>query len=240
MKRIACACLLCLMPLCSWAVEEGPELAKADIDLGDEKSLQRGARTFVNYCLTCHSATYMRFSRMAKDLRLSDKLVADNLMFVTDKVGNTMNVTMLAKESEAWFGMVPPDLSVIARSRGVDWLYTFLTSFYLDPSRPTGVNNRVFKDTAMPHVLWELQGFQEPVLEAGGEKKITALKLTKPGKLDESAYRQTVNDLVNFLEYLGEPAALERKRLGPRVLLFLAAFGIIAYLLKREYWKDLH
>ena len=240
MRRIVFAFALGLMPFFSWAIEKGPELAKAGIDPGDDESLQRGARIFVNYCFSCHSASYMRFSRVAEDLSLSDKLVINNLMFVTDKIGNTMNVAMQPKEAEAWFGVAPPDLSVIARSRGADWLYSFFTSFYSDPIRPSGVNNLVFKDTAMPHVLWELQGFQELVQEVDAEKKITSLKLATPGKLDEKEYQRTVNDLVNFLVYLGEPVTQERKRVGFWVLLFLAVFAVITFLLKKEYWKDIH
>jgi len=171
--------------------------------------------------------------------------VVDNLMFVTDKIGNTMEVAMRAADAERWFGVAPPDLSVIARSRGADWLYTFLTSFYLDPSRPTGVNNLVFKDTAMPHVLWELQGWQTPIwrsrIENGTKREvIEGLKLTTPGKLQEAEFQQMVRDLVNFLAYMGEPAQLIRRRLGPWVVVFLGVLLVPVYLLKREYWRDIH
>jgi ubiquinol-cytochrome c reductase cytochrome c1 subunit len=243
MKWLVFTLVLGLAPLCSVAVEEGPELTKANIDPGDRQSLQRGARIFVNYCLSCHSATYMRFNRVGKDLGIPDKLVLENLMYVTDKVGNTMNVAMRPKDAEAWLGMAPPDLSVTARSRGVDWIYTFLTSYYLDPGRPTGVNNVVFKDTAMPHVLWELQGLQKPVWkgeEARVEKEISGLAIAVPGKLDEKEYQRTVNDLVNFLAYVAEPATLERRRIGSWVLAFLALFAVVTFFLKKEYWKDVH
>jgi ubiquinol-cytochrome c reductase cytochrome c1 subunit len=243
MKRLIIALVLGLTPLCSAVAEEGPELARASIDLGDKASLQRGARLFVNYCLSCHSASYMRFNRVGQDLGVADKLMVKNLMYATDKVGDTMNVAMRPREAESWFGVVPPDLSVIARSRGADWLYTFLTSFYVDPERTTGVNNRVFKDTAMPHVLWELQGLQEPVWkgeEAKAKKEISALALAVPGKLDEKGYQRAVNDLVNFLVYVGEPAAMERRRIGFWVLAFLVSFALVAYFLKKEYWKDIH
>lgn len=216
---------------------------EADIDLGDTHSLQRGARTFVNYCLSCHSASFMRYSRIAKDLEIPEELVKNNLMFTTDKIGDTLDVAMPRADAENWFlGVAPPDLSVIARARGANWLYTFLSTFYLAPERPTGVNNLAFKDTAMPHVLWELQGWQEPVLttdQNGDESEvIDYLKLAQPGKLSAQEYRQTVRDLVAFLVYLAEPAALVRHRIGIGVLLFLVILLSLAYALKKEYWKD--
>ena len=245
MKRMILVALLAMIPGLSSAAGTGMPLVKVDSDPHDQESLQRGARIFVNYCLSCHSASYMRFSRLAEDLNIADQLVVDNLMFVTDKIGNTMEVAMRAADAEQWFGVAPPDLSVIARSRGADWLYTFLTSFYLDPNRPTGVNNLVFKDTAMPHVLWELQGWQTPIwrsqIENGTKREvIDGLKLTTPGKLDEIAFKQTVYDLVNFLVYVGEPAQLIRRRLGPWVVAFLGVLLVPVYLLKREYWRDIH
>ncbi|MGQ0657029.1 MAG: cytochrome c1 [Chromatiales bacterium] len=224
----------------------GHALYEVDIDLGDKASLQRGAQTFVNYCLSCHSASYARYSRLAEDLEIPEEVVTANMMFVTDKVGNTMNVAMRKDDAENWFGVPPPDLSVIARSRGADWLYTFLLTFYLDPARPTGVNNLAFKDTAMPHVLWELQGLQRPVVDDGSEShskgtgQISRTELATPGRLTETAYRQTVRDLVNFLVYLGEPARLVRYRVGFWAMLFLIGFFCLAYQLKKEYWKDVH
>ena len=245
MKRMILVALLAMVPGLSSAVGTGMPPVKVDTDPHDRESLQRGARIFVNYCLSCHSASYMRFSRLASDLNIADQLVVDNLMFVTDKIGNTMEVAMRAADAERWFGVAPPDLSVIARSRGADWLYTFLTSFYLDPSRPTGVNNLVFKDTAMPHVLWELQGWQTPIrrsqIENGTNREvIDGLELTIPGKLQEAEFQQTVRDLVNFLAYMGEPAQLIRRRLGRWVVAFLGVLLVPVYLLKREYWRDIH
>jgi ubiquinol-cytochrome c reductase cytochrome c1 subunit len=245
MKRMILVALLAIVPGLSSAVGTGMPRAKVDTDPYDRESLQRGARIFVNYCLSCHSASYMRFSRLASDLNIADQLVVDNLMFVTDKIGNTMEVAMRAADAEQWFGVAPPDLSVIARSRGADWLYTFLTTFYLDSSRPTGVNNLVFKDTAMPHVLWELQGWQTPIrrsqIENGTKREvIEGLELTTPGKLQEAEFQQTVRDLVNFLAYMGEPAQLIRRRLGPWVIAFLGVLLVPVYLLKREYWRDIH
>jgi ubiquinol-cytochrome c reductase cytochrome c1 subunit len=244
MKRMILMILLGLLPGLASTAESSVWLTKAHIDPEDRGSLQRGARIFVNYCLSCHSASYMRFSRLAQDLHIPEKLVEDNLMFATDKIGSTMAVAMRARDAEAWFSVAPPDLSVIARSRGADWLYSFLISFYLDPSRPNGVNNLIFKDTAMPHVLWELQGWQAPVFQAEKDGKkakvIERLVLATPGKLSEAEFRETIRDLVNFLAYIGEPAQLIRRRLGPWVIGFLVVFLGIAYALKREYWKEVH
>lgn len=236
---------LALFSLASPAIATSSnELMDANIDPKDIPSLQRGARLFVNYCLSCHSASYMRFSRLATDLQISEDVAKSNLLFVTDQIGDTMEVAMRPEDAERWFGVKPPDLSVIARAKGVDWLYTFLNSFYLDPARPNGVNNRLFEDTAMPHVLWDLQGWQTPLYGATADeegentKAIDELRVTTPGKLEESAYREGMRDLVNFLAYIAEPAKKIRERLGTNVLLFLAAFSLLCYALKREYWKD--
>jgi len=245
MKRL----LWVVMALAWWGTASAASeqaLRHVDLDLGDKASLQRGARTFVNYCVSCHSASYARYSRLAKDLEIPEAIVAQSMMFPTSKIGNTMTVGMRKNDGEAWFGVPPPDLSVIARSRGPDWLYTFLLTFYLDPGRPTGVNNLAFKDTAMPHVLWELQGLQRPVLETskdehGNEvKHITGMEVAILGEQSGSEYRQTARDLVNFLVYLGEPAKLVRYRIGFWVMLVLVGFFYLAYQLKKEYWKDVH
>jgi ubiquinol-cytochrome c reductase cytochrome c1 subunit len=217
-----------------------------DADLSDEESLQRGARIFVNYCLSCHSASYMRFNRVGRDLGIPESVLKANLMFGTDKPGDTMTVAMDPAEAERWFGVAPPDLSVIARARGDDWLYTYFMTFYRDPSRPFGVNNLAFRDVAMPHVLWELQGWQRAVYteEAGADGQVTRVfegfeQLT-PGKLDASGYEQTVRDLVNFLVYLGEPIKLKREKIGIWVIVYLIVLLFVVYLLKLEYWKDVH
>jgi ubiquinol-cytochrome c reductase cytochrome c1 subunit len=225
----------------------GGELEKADISLDNEASLQRGAKYFVNYCQNCHSAGFMRYQRMAEDLDLTQDQVQDNLMFVPGKkFGETMTVAMPRDQAESWFGVMPPDLSVVARSRGVDWLYAYLKGFYLDDSRPFGVNNLVFDKVGMPHVLWELQGWQKPVYKTvegpDGEthEVIEHLEVVEPGKLNEADYDRAVLDLVNFLAYMGEPVQSERKRIGVWVLLFLVVFTALAYLLKKEYWRDVH
>lgn len=228
------------------AAEGTYPLASVHIDLNDRASLQRGAKLFTNYCMSCHSAKHMRYNRMAKDLQIPESLVKDSLMFTTDKIGNPMEVAMRSEDAQTWFGAAPPDLSVIARAHGPEWLYTFLMSFYLDPSRPTGVNNLLFRETAMPHVLWELQGWQKPITETHVNEKgqktetIHGLELVTPGKLDKSGYQQAVRDLVQYLVYMGEPAYLARLRIGPWVMLMLSVFLVLAYLLKKEYWKDVH
>ena len=224
----------------------GPAMQPAKIDLSDKLSLQRGAKVFVNYCVSCHSASFMRYNRIAEDLDLPEESVQMNLMFTTDKIGDAMEVAMRPADAEAWFGAPPPDLSVVARSRGPDWLYNFLLTFYVDESKPTGVNNLFFKDTAMPHVLWELQGLQRAVYhteaahKSGESATIERLELTQRGSLTENEYRRLVRDLVGFLVYVGEPAKLVRHRLGFWVIAFLLVFLVAAYLMKREYWKDIH
>jgi ubiquinol-cytochrome c reductase cytochrome c1 subunit len=246
MRKILLALLLVVSPVLAMASEEGVALDHANIDLGDPYALQRGAKYFVNYCLSCHSAKYMRFERVGRDLGLSDQQLRQNLMFVAEKVGQTMTVAMRPEDGVHWFGVAPPDLSVIARARGSDWLYTYLRTFYLDDSRSFGVNNLVFKDTAMPAVLAGLQGFQKPVYktvknaEGSEEKVVEKLELVKPGKMSPAQYDRAVRDLVTFLTYVGEPAKLERQRVGAWVLLYLVVFLGLAYAMKREYWKDVH
>ena len=246
MKKFIALLVLSLVPVLGLASEGGAHLQKANIDLKDQASLQRGARIFVNYCLSCHSAAFERYNRMGKDLGLTDEQVKQNLMFASTKIGSTMTIAMRKDDAETWFGKAPPDLSLVGRSRGADWLYTYLLSFYQDPSRPFGVNNLVFPDVGMPNILWKLQGKQVPVYkdvkEPGGNtaRVVENLELAQPGTLSEEQYKGTVRDLVNFLEYLGEPVKLERQRLGVWVLLFLAVMFVVAYALKKEFWKDVH
>jgi ubiquinol-cytochrome c reductase cytochrome c1 subunit len=217
---------------------------KANNDVSNVASLQRGARNFVNYCSGCHSAKYVRFNRLAVDLELTDQQVQQNLIFTGGKLTDTMTVTMAEADAAQWFGKAPPDLSLIARSRGTDYLYSFLKSFYLDPSRPTGVNNTVLASVAMPHVLWELQGLQKAVYEGvtapdgSVEKHFKGFELATPGMLSPEAYDEFVRDTVNFLDYIGEPVQLQRRNLGFRVLGFLLLLFLLAYALKQEYWKD--
>ncbi|BDZ73472.1 MULTISPECIES: cytochrome c1 [Methylophaga] len=228
--------LTLLISLTSFQVlaAEATHVDKVEVDITDQASLQRGAKTFVNYCLSCHQAAYMRYNRMAKDLGLTDDQVKDNLMFASDKVGDTMTVAMRPEDAKKWFGVTPPDLSVIARSRGTDWLYTYLRTFYLDSSRPVGTNNLAFKDVGMPHVLWEQQGYQTK------DEKTGELISPEDAPLSTHEYNQLVYDLVNFLEYIGEPSKLQRMALAKWVLLYLVLFLLIAYPLKKAFWKDIH
>ena len=222
------------------------ELQSATIDLNNKASLQRGAKYFVNYCLSCHSAKQLRYSRMAKDLEISPELVELNLMFTGDKIFDGMTISMRPEDAEKWFGVNPPDLSLIARSRGPDWLYTYLKSFYIDEERPFGVDNALFPKVGMPHVLADLQGLQKAVYkeverEDGTVSKVLdRLEIEKPGRMNEKEYDKAMNDLVNFMTYMGEPAKLERQRLGWKVLLFILVMIGVFYLLKKEYWKDIH
>jgi len=246
MKKIIIALLITLMPALGFAAGGGVHLDKADVDLTNQASLQNGAKLFVNYCLSCHSAAYMRYNRMAKDLGLSEEQVQNNLMFAADKVGETMTVAMPANDAKKWFGTKIPDLTVVARARGEDWLYTYLRTFYLDASRPWGVNNATFKDVGMPHVLWELEGLKQPVYEIhkdheGNEtKRIVRYEMVQAGKMSEAEYDNAVRDLVNFMVYMGEPAKLSRYNIGVWVLLFLALLFVVSYAMKKEFWKDVH
>ena len=240
MKKLIVAFLLATAPMLGLA-SGGAHLEDANIDLGDKPSLQRGARLFVNYCLSCHSAKYQRFNRMARDLGLTDEEVKQNLMFVTDKIGDTMTIAMPPEQAAVWFGTAPPDLSVIARARGSDWIYSYLKGFYEDPSRPFGVNNAVFKDVGMPNVLWRLQGTQKAVFkEHEGQKVIEKIEPASPGTMSAEEFEQAARDLTAFLTYVGEPIQMERRAMGWKVLLFIAVFFVLAYLLKKEYWKDVH
>lgn len=242
MKKLLLLWIL-LTPL-SGVASEGIALDRAPIHPSNEASLQRGARMFVNYCLNCHSAASMRYNRL-RDIGLTEQQIKSNLLFAGSKIGDTMSVAMNRQEAKVWFGAEPPDLSVIARSRGVDWLYTYLRGFYRDESRATGWNNTVFDKVGMPHVLWQLQGEQrlatEEYVDAQGHKMEThRLVLTKPGTLTPAGYDEAVADLVNFLDFMAEPARPVRLRLGVIVLLFLGLFFIVALYLKREFWKDVH
>jgi ubiquinol-cytochrome c reductase cytochrome c1 subunit len=233
------AILLLVAPLAAFASGAGVHLDKAPVNLNDNASMQRGARLFVNYCLSCHSASYMRYNRL-QDIGLTEEQIKNNLMFASEKTGQTMNVAMNKVEAKEWFGATPPDLTVIARSRGADWLYTYLRGFYRDDTRPTGWNNTVFDKVGMPHVLYQLQGEQEMRVEKHGEHESKILELVKPGKMSKAEYDVAAADLVNYLVYMGEPTQQLRKKLGIVVLLFLGIFFVFAYYLKKEYWTDIH
>jgi ubiquinol-cytochrome c reductase cytochrome c1 subunit len=230
------ASLLIAVSTPAMAASGHAELAHASVDATDPNTLQRGARVFVNYCLSCHAASYMRFSRAAEDMQLPEQVLKQNLLFVADKPTATMDVSMRKDDAAKWFGVVPPDLSVIARAKGADYLYTYLTSYYVDPKRPTGVNNLAYPNTAMPHVMWDLQGLQRMVEEDGNH----TLEVTRAGTLSKAEYERLVNDLVSFMVYMSEPGKQERHSLGFWVLAFLAFFTWMAWQLKKEFWRDVH
>jgi ubiquinol-cytochrome c reductase cytochrome c1 subunit len=243
-----------LLPNLAWSAGDGSTFPddKIDIDWSDKAAMQRGARTFVNYCLSCHSAKYSRYNRVGQDLGISNEMVVQNLIFTTDekgeknKVGALMTTTMTRQYAEQAFGVAPPDLSLIARSRGVNWLYNYLRGFYVDESRQLGMNNGVFDSVAMPHALIELQGYQKPIKAMrpdghGGEHEvIVGFDLVKAGSQSKSEYDQTVHDLVAFLDYLAEPYKQTRKNVGTGVIIFLFLLLILTYFLKKEFWKDVH
>lgn len=217
-------------------------LDEAGNSVANTASLQRGARYFVNYCLGCHSAQYVRYNRLAEDLQLTENQLLENLMFTGQRPLDTMSISMDPVDANRWFGVTPPDLSLIARSRGTDYLYTFLRSFYADESSPTGVDNLVLPGTAMPHVLWQLQGVQHAVEVTDPEHPDAAplveLELETAGTMSEEEFDEAVRDIVNFLDYIGEPMQLERQSLGIRVIAFLLVLLLISYMLKKEIWKD--
>jgi ubiquinol-cytochrome c reductase cytochrome c1 subunit len=240
MKKITIALLiLCMAPFGVLAGESGMPLDRAPIDTTDNASLQRGAESFVNYCLTCHGASYMRYNRH-RDIGYTNEEVLSKLVFTGQKVGDLMQSAMRKKEGEEWFGVVPPDLSVIARARGADWLYTYLRAFYRDDATHTGWNNLVFDRVAMPHVLYQLQGEQRLVVKTSDKGEQKSLTLEKAGQLSATEYDKFVGDLVNYLVYLGEPHANARKQLGIEVMIFLLGMLVLSYALKKEYWKDIH
>ena len=211
---------------------EHSTLDKAPIDLKDQASLQRGAKTFINYCLNCHSANYMRYNRL-KDIGLSDNLIKENLLFTAEKVGEPMKIAMTKKDAKAWFGATPPDLSVEVRARGSDWVYSYLRGYYRDSSTPSGWNNTVFEKTAMPHILWKLQGDQKL------NEEHHTLEIVKPGMLSVKEYDAFVGDLVNYLTFMSEPSKLKRLDMGYYVLLFLGLLLVLTVKLKKEFWKDI-
>jgi len=232
--------LLLSLPLAIQAAES-VHLDKAPINPNNKASLQRGAKVFVNYCLNCHSADYMRYNRLT-EIGLSEVQIADNLMLAGEKIGDTMKVNMAKPDGNTWFGAAPPDLSVEARARSADWLYSYMRGFYRDESRQTGWNNVVFDKVAMPHVLWQLQGVQ--VLDTNLQSdqhagSVTSrLVLDEPGRLSPREYNALVADLVNYMVFMSEPAKHTRLHTGIYVLLFLGLLLVLTYFLKKEFWKD--
>lgn len=216
------------------------ELMEANNNIANIASLQRGAKYFVNYCLGCHSAQYVRYNTLGEGLQLSDDQLVKNLMFTGEQPFDTMENAMRSEDAERWFGIAPPDLSLIARSRGPDYIYTFLHSFYADSDSPTGANNLVLPGTAMPYVLWRQQGIQAAHFteDERGAEMFQGFEMMQPGQMSSEEFDQMTRDIVNFLQYIGEPRQREREALGIRVIGFLLVFLLIAYLLKKEIWKD--
>jgi ubiquinol-cytochrome c reductase cytochrome c1 subunit len=272
MKKLIAVISLALLPLAVSAAGGGQvELQSANISLSNHESIQRGAKYFVNYCMGCHSAKYVRY-KLFTEVGLTEDDIKNNLMFSDSKVGDLMTIAMPEEEAGKWFGAAAPDLTLTARIRhgGADWIYSYLKGFYTDPARPMGVNNTVFPNVGMPHVLWDVQGVQDPVYkyevhhdghtvaafdteaeasayiseQQGGqyrlERVVEGLELVQPGSLTPAEYDQVARDLATFLTYISEPVKLERQRMGVWVLLFLAVFTVIAYLMKKEWWKDVH
>ena len=236
---VICSLLALLAVSSSGFAAGGGTLLHANVNVRDTAASQRGAQLFVNYCLSCHAASYMRYNRLAEDLGLGEDLVMENLVFADAKIGDTMEVAMRPADAVEWLGKEPPNLSLIARSRGADWLYTYFLTFYQDETG--GWNNLALPNASMPHVFWQLQGLQKPVYSThDGHQVIDRLELVQPGLQSPAEYEETVRDLVTFLEYLGEPAEVKRKNVGIWVLLFLAFFALLAYALKVEYWRDVH
>lgn len=255
MRKLACLLAIVLLPGLAGAADAPVKLMNAQTDLSDQASLQRGAKYFVNYCSGCHSLKYLRYQRMGQDLDIPDKLVEKYLIWDGSKITSPMTTAMRAKEAKAWFGAPPPDLTLVVRrhggglntDRGADWVYTYLNTFYRDDKTPTGVNNLLVPNVSMPHVLWRLQGIPEPVYKQtdppaqDGGREVVGIKVPDgAGALSQAEYHRMTRDIVNFLVYASEPIQSTRTALGLPVLLFLVFFLGIIYLLKREYWKDVH
>ena len=235
-----------MLPVTSFTVSAagGAGLEHSGANINDRASLQRGAKWYVNYCLGCHTISYMRYNRLAEDLDLTEDMVMQNLVFTDTKFGETMDIAMNPEHAKVWFGKNPPDLSLIGRSRGADWIYSYLKSFYQDETG--GWNNTVLPNASMPNVLWRLQGIQSPVYRQETEESgfthevIDHFELTTQGTQTPEQFEQTARDIAAFLDYAGEPAKLKRKGIGVWVIMFLVVFTFLAYLLKAEYWRDIH
>ena len=255
MKRLLAVLLIALLPALSFATEHAADLESVDIDVSDKAALQDGARTFVNYCMGCHSAKFQRYERVADDLGISHALMLEKLAPAGAKIGDHMTIGMQPADAKTWFGAAPPDLTLVARVRGTDWLYGYLRSFYEDPTRPWGVNNTVFPNVAMPNVLEGLQGRQRlgcrEVQRRGVEEEHADTPLPheacdqlvaapNTGTLTEAQFNEQIKNLVTFLAYSANPDKLQHQRIGTYVLLYLAVLLILAYLLKCEFWKDIH
>ena len=249
MMRQLFIALFLMMPLAAMAAGGESVPFHHETNLGNQASLQRGAKMFMNYCSGCHSLQYMRYQRISEDLEIPEEVMENNLILTRGKIHDTIQGTMSKENAAEWFGKAPPDLTLTARERGADWIYSFLLGFYLDDSRPSGVNNVVMSNTAMPAVLAPLQGFQalkhEEEGESGGDGHggghgEPQFELVQEGQLNPAEYRAAAADLTNFLVYVGEPVKLVRYSLGFKVIVFLLLFTALAYMLKKEFWRDVH
>ena len=251
MKKQILTLILGVLPSFAFAAGGGVHLDSAPIDISDMDSVKRGAKHFIDYCFSCHEAGYMRYNRIARDTGMTDAELREELIFTTNekgeptKVGSLMKVAMTEDYARNVFGTAVPDLTLTARARGADWVYTYLRTFYMDPYRPTGNNNLVFPDVGMPNVLSSLQGVQRAVYKTetrqGVEvETVDRLELAQAGSMTAEEFDVFVTDLTNFMVYLAEPVQNERKSLGIKVLIFLVIFFVLAYMLKKEYWKDVH
>ena len=243
LRKVFLLLAFCAAPFAAFASGGAGALEPAATQVKDIASLQRGAGLFMNYCVSCHSVKYMRYSRIAADLGLTEEQVMKNLNFTGAKFGETVEVAMTPAEAEKWFGKAPPDLSLTARARGVDWIYNYLKGFYVDEAAPSGWNNTMLPNASMPHVLWEMQGVQAPVFEKDehtGVTLVAKLELAKPGKLSPEEYNAVARDITAFMQYAAEPAVLQRSGIGVWVILFLGLFTFVAWLMKHEYWRDVH
>ncbi len=246
LKKLLAVCLSTLVMGSAFAAGGDFPLDSAPNRVNNNASLQNGAKIFVNYCLGCHSAVNLRYNRL-RDIGLSDQQIKDNLILGDQKIGDLMTIAMSPKDAKAWFGKVPPDLSVEARARGTDWLYTYFRTYYKDEDSPTGWNNMVYPNVGMPHVLWELQGERiakfEDVKYPNNPGKTTKVfkgfEQTTPGLMKPQEYDDNIADLVSFMSWMAEPTQLQRKRIGVVVLLFLAIFTLVAWRLNKAYWKDI-
>ncbi len=243
MKKLIAVLSLALLPIAGFASGAGPELESVDIDLSDKGSLQRGAKYFVNYCQGCHTAKYFRYERL-QDFDLTGDEIRHNLIFDDSRLGDQMTIAMPKVDAAEWFGAAPPDLTLTARLKpgGADWLNSYLKGFYADDSRPMGVNNTIFPNVGMPHVLWDLQGIRQAVYKQDdhGNKVVDHLEPAVGGSMSPEEYDAVVRDLTTFMVHIAEPMKLERQRMGLYVMLFLLVFFVVAIMLKREFWKDVH
>ncbi|HEX4871482.1 MAG TPA: cytochrome c1 [Nevskiaceae bacterium] len=244
MKRLLIALASLTLSATAQAAGGGPLPFSYEADTSNLASLQRGARNFMAYCSGCHSMKYLRYNRIGQDLEIPEALLKANLMFTSEKVGDHILTAMPGENAKTWFGQTPPDLTLETRARGTSWVYSYLKTFYVDPSRPLGVNNLVLAGASMPHVLADLQGWQVKKAVAEGETpaagKAPVLELAVPGSLDAEGYDQFVADTVNFMAYAAEPGKSHRIDTGIRAILYLLVLLTLAYLLKKEYWKDVH